>query len=282
MLPISLIEGPEGPGGTVAVLILAVLQGLAEFLPISSSGHLNLGRHFMELEEAGLALDVALHVGTLGAVIAAYWTDVKRLFTDLFAGRLRMWGWLILATIPAGLVGIFLKDDVEASAQSPRVACYGLLATTVLLLIGELRRPADPGGPPASDDPNPWGKPSWGLAIWMGCFQALAIIPGISRSGSTISSAFVRRIPAWQAARLSFMMSLPAISGAAVMMLPGAFSTGFGGVSSTWVIVAAFLAGVVGWLALRTLVLVLSKGAFRYFAAYTAIVGLLGLWFIES
>ena len=274
---LSAIEAPSGP---LSVLLLAVLQGLAEFLPISSSGHLALGRAVMGLKEAGLALDVALHVGTLGAVIAAYWTDVLRLFSDLFAGRLRMWGWLILATIPAGLVGVFLKDRIEEAANSPRVAGCGLLATTLLLLLGESRRPTTTQVPQGPAESDPWQSPSWFLALWMGSFQALAIVPGISRSGSTIAAAFLRGIPAGQAARLSFLMSLPAISGAAVLMLPDAFGAGFGEVSRAWVIVAAFLAGVVGWLALRTLILVLAKGALRWFALYTATLGIVALVWI--
>ncbi|MEZ6019562.1 MAG: undecaprenyl-diphosphate phosphatase [Planctomycetota bacterium] len=100
-MTLALLEGADAPTSPLTVLILAVLQGLAEFLPISSSGHLVLGRAALGLKEGGLALDVALHVGTLAAVVLAYRRDVLRLFQDLFAGRFAMWIWLIVATIPA-------------------------------------------------------------------------------------------------------------------------------------------------------------------------------------
>lgn len=282
---------PEDPGavdevsGPAAVLVLAILQGVTEFLPVSSSGHLALGRAAMGVEEAGLTLDVALHLGTLAAVIWAYRVDVRRLFADLFAGRLRMWGWLILATVPIAVVGLAVKDLIAEAAESPRVAGLGLLCTAVLLLIGESRRPVEPeGGEVDRDDDGDdgFGRPRWSDALVLGCAQTLAILPGISRSGTTIATAFVRRIPARQAARLSFLMSLPAVSGAALVELPGAATEGFGGLSTFLVAGAAFLAALVGWAALRTLLLVLSRGAFRWFAAYCALLGGLALVFLGS
>ena len=115
--------------------------------------------------------------------------------------------------------------------------------------------------------------PPLGLALFMGCAQAVAIWPGVSRSGSTISAGFVRGLSSTEAARLSFMMSLPAISGAAVMELPHAFEAGFGSISPAVVLAAAAVAGLVGWAALKTLLLVLKKGSFPYFAAYCALLG---------
>ncbi|MEZ6013825.1 MAG: undecaprenyl-diphosphate phosphatase [Planctomycetota bacterium] len=284
---LSLLQDPTaladaahtGPSGPLSVLLLAVVQGLAEFLPISSSGHLTLGRLALGLKEAGLALDVALHVGTLLAVIAAYWTDVKHLFLDLFAGRLRMWGWLILATVPAGLVGVFLGDVFEAASHSARAAAFGLFATSAALLLGERarRRFERAGAASDGDTGDYWGAPPFGLALYLGCAQACAIWPGLSRSGSTISAGFVRGFSAVQAARLSFLMSLPAVSGAAIKTLPDALEHGFGEVSPGWVVVGACVSAVVGFLALKTLLLVLRKGSFPYFAAYTAALGVLAL-----
>jgi hypothetical protein len=132
----------DGPSGPLSVLLLAIVQGLAEFLPISSSGHLTLGRIALGMKEAGLAFDVALHVGTLVAVVVAFWSDVVLLFRDLFAGRLRMWLWLIVATIPAGLAGVLLGDMFEAASHSSRAAAYGLFATSIALLLGERARRA--------------------------------------------------------------------------------------------------------------------------------------------
>jgi undecaprenyl-diphosphatase len=269
-----------GPSGPLSVLLLAVVQGLAEFLPISSSGHLTLARLALGMQEAGLALDVALHVGTLAAVVLAYRVDVARLFTDLFAGRLRMWAWLIVATIPAGLVGTLLDDMFEAASHSSRAAAYGLFATSVVLLLGERsRRAFERAGTTSDEEPDPdgWGKPSFGLALYLGCAQACAIWPGLSRAGSTISAGLVRGLSAAQAARLSFLMSLPAVSGAAIKTLPGALEHGFGEVTPGWVAIGAVVAGLVGFLALKTLLLVLRKGSFPWFAAYTAALGVVAL-----
>ncbi len=281
LLPIEEVAtaAAEGPSGPVAVLLLAVVQGLAEFLPISSSGHLTLGRIALGLKEAGLSLDVALHVGTLLAVVVAFRRDVAQLFRDLFAGRFRMWLWLIVATIPAAVVGIALDDWFEAASHSSRSAAYGLFATSAALLLGERARRAferagaTDEGQPAAAGGDAYGSPSFGLALFLGCAQACAIWPGLSRAGSTIAAGFVRGLSAAQAARLSFLMSLPAVSGAAIKTLPDALDEGFGEVTPGWVAVGAVVAGLVGFLALKTLLLVLRKGSFPYFAAYTALAG---------
>jgi undecaprenyl-diphosphatase len=207
--------------------------------------------------------------------------DVARLFTDLWAGRLRMWAWLIVATIPAGLAGTQLADMFEAASHSSRAAAYGLFATSAVLLLGERSRRASERARTPTDleepDPDGWGKPSFGLALYLGCAQACAIWPGLSRAGSTISAGLVRGLPAAEAARLSFLMSLPAVCGAAIMTLPGALEHGFGEVTVGWVAIGAVVAGLVGFLALKTLLLVLRKGSFPWFAAYTAVLGVVAL-----
>lgn len=276
----EVLRAPDEASGAAAVVLLAVLQGLTEFLPVSSSGHLALGRAAMGVREAGLTLDVALHLGTLAAVVIAYRADVARLFLDLCAGRLRMWGWLILATLPVAVVGLALKDVLERAADSPRVAGVGFLCTALLLLTGEARRPPAQRGADDGARGADFGNPRWSDALVLGCAQAVAIVPGISRSGTTIATAFLRGIPAPQAARLSFLMSLPAVSGAALVELPSAASEGFGGLSTGLVAAAVCLAALVGWAALRTLLLVLNRGALRWFAAYCAALGLLALVFM--
>ncbi|MCP3920148.1 MAG: undecaprenyl-diphosphate phosphatase [bacterium] len=274
----------EPSSGPAAVLLLAVIQGLAEFLPISSSGHLVLARMAMELREAGLSLDVALHVGTLAAVAWAYRRDVGSLLGDLVGGRLRMWLWLVVATLPIAVIGILIKDWIEAAAQTTTVAGIGFLVTASLLLVGEARRRANESNGVADDaDAEPaanYGNPSFGHALVLGFAQTLAILPGISRSGTTIATGLMLGLPARQAARLSFLMSLPAVAGAAIVQLPGAFEEGFGDISRGLVIGAMVLSGIVGWAALRTLLLVLARGAFKWFAAYCALLGVLALVFV--
>lgn len=272
----------EPATGLVSVLLLAVIQGLAEFLPISSSGHLVLGRAALGVKEAGLALDVSLHVGTLAAVIYAYRRDVQRLFADMLRGNFRMFAWLILATIPIGVIGMLVKPLIEQAAQSPKFAACGLLGTAVILLLGESKRPKVAGAAQGTIDALPegddyWGSPSWSQALVLGSAQVIAILPGISRSGSTISTAFALGLAPIQAARLSFLMSLPAVSGAAIVELPHVIEDGIGGIPAGTILLAILTAALVGWAALRTLVLVLSKGALRYFAGYCALLGGLAL-----
>ena len=271
----------EAGGGPITVLLLAVLQGLAEFLPISSSGHLVLGRAAMGLKEGGLALDVALHVGTLVAVMLAYRQDVVRLFQDLLARRFQMWIWLIVATIPAAVIGLTFKDLVEEASTQVIVACIGLCVTAVLLWIGESKRPKEEAEAIAKSNAEHWGDLRLSHALFMGFAQALAIVPGISRSGSTISTAFLRGIPAVQAARLSFLMSLPAIAGAAILELPDLFEQGVGDLGTGWILTAMALSALVGFLALRTLILVLSKGALRYFALYCVSLAAVAFLFLR-
>lgn len=269
-------QAAEAPPSAAAVLALAVLQGLTEFLPVSSSGHLALGRAVLGVREGGLALDVALHAGTLVAVLAAFRRDVGRLLLDLLRGDLTLWAWLVAATIPVGVVGLLFKGHVEEAFMSVGAAGAGLLLTAVLLLVGERARKKfeqsrGEGDPPAEDPP--------GLvkALAMGCAQAVAIWPGVSRSGSTISAGLLAGVRAEQAARLSFLMSIPAISGAAMLELPAALDEGFAGIPSGLVLGAVAVAALVGFASLRILLLVLRKGAFRYFAAYCAALGVAAL-----
>ena len=269
---------PTSSSDSLAVLLLAVVQGLAEFLPVSSSGHLVLSHELFHVDSS-LALDVALHVGTLGAVIYAYRRDVGRLLRDVLRGRLHLFLWLVVATIPAGLAGVLLKDVIEEAFGSTRVAAYGFFGTTVLLLLGEsFRRRHESSHPEESalGDEQPL-EPRFADAIFIGTAQVLAILPGVSRSGTTIAAGLVRGLSGPQAARLSFLMALPAISGAAVLQVPDVLENGFAGLSTGLVAIACVLSGVVGWAALRGVLLAVRRGSFPWFALYTAVLGVLTL-----
>lgn len=194
-------------------LILGVLQGLTEFLPVSSSGHLVLGQSILGLKEPELLFDVMLHVGTLAAVIVFYGKDIRRiawgwcsslLGKDSGDGAART-GWLlILGSVPAGVVGVFLGDLVEEMFASPRLAACALLVTGGILCLSEPREGAGRG------EAEMTAKD----AFIIGVFQAFAIVPGISRSGATIAAALMRGVAREQAARFSFLLSVPAILGA--------------------------------------------------------------------
>lgn len=278
MIPLLLEEAAAGEAtGTAAVLLLAVLQGVAEFLPISSSGHLVLGREVLGVREAGLALDVALHVGTLVAVVAAYRRDVAGLLRDLLGGRLGMVTWLVVATLPVGIAGLAARPLLEEAARSTTVAACGLLATAVFLLLGDRARRRNGEAPTEVDPPADLATPALRLALLLGLAQMLAVCPGVSRSGTTIAAGLLLGLPVLQAARLSFLMSLPAVAGAAAVELPGALSEGIGDLSGATVGLAIGVAAVVGWASLRVLLVATARGAFPWFAGYCAVVAALAL-----
>ena len=253
--------------------LLAVVQGLTEFLPISSSGHLVLAEAFLDLAPLGVAFKVALHLGTLVAVLWAYKSVIVIILRDWLSLRLESFWWLIVASIPAGLVGVFFKDQIEALFDDPRFAGLCLLATAAALWAGERARARRAAQGAKAEPLPPEQPPSLANALIMGSAQAIAILPGISRSGSTIVAGLVRGIEGERAARWSFLMSVPAIAGAAVLELPQAVETGFEGLSPAVAWGAMALSALVGWASLRVLVVVLARGAFRWFAVYCTLVG---------
>ena len=262
----------EAPSGELwTLLALAVLQGLTEFLPVSSSGHLVLGKELFGLRESGgVLVEVALHVGTLGAVLAVYGKDLVALLRDALGGKPRYLLLLLLASVPAGLLGVLAKDFLEGLFEEPRVAGAGLLVTSALLLVSDRRRRQ------LEEQGAPRGREVGVLdALLIGVAQALAICPGISRAGSTIAAGLLRGLDAPTAARFSFLLSLPAVGGAALLearhldRLPD---------GQAWPLaLAVVVSGVVGFLSLRLLLVALARGAFRWFALYCAVVGVLAL-----
>ncbi len=248
-------------------LLLGLLQGLTEFLPISSSGHLVLGQYLLGIHSENVAFEVAVHLGTLLAVLVYFRRDLAMVLHDFFAGGAgRRVGWmLLLAMVPTAVIGLGFKGLLESLFQVPRIAAGGLLLTTALLVAAERVRGGD--------------RPLTGVrtldALLVGTLQGLAIVPGISRSGSTIAAGLFAGMSRDAAARFSFLLSIPAILGAAVLTLKD-FSTLENGMA------LPFLAGTVasafsGYVAIGVLMAVLRRGRLYGFAAYTLIVGVLGL-----
>ncbi len=258
---------------TTSALVLAVVQGLTEFLPISSDGHLVIFQTLLGHTEFGLTFTVALHLGTLAAVVWAYRKDLVRLILDCLAGRFALLGWLFVANLPAGIVGILFHDWIEAH-QSSRVAGAGLLGTALLLAAGERARRMR-GEPVAELAPLRLRD-----ALLMGCAQALAILPGVSRSGSTIAVGLMCGLRSVHAARLSFLMSIPAVAGACALELPAAVEHGFQGLSMGTAAVDVLVSALVCCGALRFLLLTVARGAFRWFALYCTLVGVTVLLFL--
>jgi undecaprenyl-diphosphatase len=193
-------------------VIYGAVQGLTEFLPVSSSAHLTLLPWFLGWEDPGLGFDVALHVGTLVAVLWYFWHDWWELAVDALGGSpssdkaLLFWK-LAAASVPAAVIGVALEHKAEEAFRAPALIAMTLTALGLLLWWSD-RRPSRDAALEAID---------WSDALWIGLAQAAAIVPGVSRSGVTISVARLRGIGRESAARFSFLLSTPIIAGAALL-----------------------------------------------------------------
>jgi len=260
---------------TLDALALGALQGIAEFLPISSSGHLVLGRNLLGLGDIGIRLDVFLHVGTLAAVFAFYREKVFRLVGGVFRrgeeGREdRLYALkIVLSAVPAGIVGILLKDCIETAFASPKAVAMSLMFTGVILSATKLL-------------PQGRGGISFLGALWMGVAQAVAILPGVSRSGMTLSAARAGGVDAEKAAEFSFLMSAPPIAGAALLEIMKACRSGAEAGQApemSWglCVVGALVSAVVGYYALKLLLKSLRSDKFWLFGPYCFIAGIVVL-----
>lgn len=257
-------------------IILGIVQGLTEFLPISSSAHLVLVPFFLGWtsfpEEQVFLFDVLVQLGTLLAVIVYYWKDLTDIACSFVRGILqrkpfaeaesRMGWYIILATIPASLFGLVIKDQVEAAFNSPAVTALFLFLTAFLLLFSERI-----GSRIRSLDGFTWKD-----ALWFGCAQALSIFPGVSRSGSTIAGGLVRNFDRPAAARFSFLMSIPVMIAAGLLtsldMVALPDFTSF-----LPVVISGFItAAVVGYLSIRWLLAYLVRHSLNIFALYCLII----------
>ena len=258
-------------------LILGVLQGLTEFLPVSSSGHLVLGQSILGLKEPELFFDVLLHVGTLAAVLVFYGKDLWRIARGWVSslaggdsdGIAAKTGWLlILGSVPAGVAGVFVGGLVEEMFASPRLAACALLVTGSILCLSE---PKEGGG---RGEAQMTAKD----ALVIGVFQAFAIVPGISRSGATIAAALIRGVAREQAARFSFLLSVPAILGAFALKLKDI--EGPLGEKLLPYAVGALAAAVVGAVALGWLIRLVRGGNLARFRYYCWGAGALSLIYL--
>lgn len=259
-------------------IFLGLLQGATEFLPISSSGHLALFEYFLNIEEAGLAFDVALHLGTLLGVMIYFRRDFTQMFTAFIkpgmlgedAGRQRQLAlYICLGTIPAVVAGYLLKDTVETAFRTP-VFIAGTLAGAGLLLLladklGKLQRSLKALG--FSD------------AAVIGLSQALALMPGVSRSGITMTAGLMRGLNRMSAARFSFLLSAPIILGAGVYNLPAIIRQGSEPGQQGFYLAGFFAAAVSGYLVIAFLLRFVQSHSFAVFAYYRFILAGLVLLF---
>lgn len=262
-------------------ILMGLIQGVAEFLPISSSGHLALFQQFFgmeNMEETYMFFTVLLHFGTLISVLVVYWSDVMDMIREFFLGiaalagkgagtppppARRMVMLIVVATLPL-LVMVFLQDAVNTLFSSSIMVSIALLVTGCVLFFSDRLAKG-----------HKTAKNATLLdAVIVGCGQALAVIPGLSRSGTTISVGMMRGFDRAFAVRFSFLMSLPAIVGANILELKDALQSGFEVAELPVYLVGVAVAAVVGYFAIRLVKSLSDKGKFGKFAYYCWAVGL--------
>jgi len=254
-------------------LVLGILQGLAEFLPISSSAHLALAPWAFGWPEPGLAVDVALHVGTLVAVLVYFRVEWKKLIVAALeivrtqrvqTVEQRRVLYLIVATIPGGIAGVFLNDYAESTFRSPELIAIALAAMGLVLWIVDRERP----------DTRPLESIHWSDAVLIGIAQAAALLPGVSRSGATITAGRALALDRASAATFSFLMSMPIIAAAAVFKVPHLLRSGG---ASLPLLVGVLASAVSGWLAIAIIMRYVRSHSYGIFAAYRVVLGALVL-----
>lgn len=263
--------------------LLAVIQGLTEFLPVSSSGHLVLGEALLGAEafKNSIAFELIVHLGTFLAVLVVFWKDIINLAQIFFPRLIQPGKWkveynenpefqltvlMVVAMLPAGVIGLLLREHISSLFSQPFMVSIALLVTGSMLLSTRYFK--------KTDQPIQMKQ-----AILIGFAQALALIPGISRSGSTISMALALGIKQEQAARFSFIMVLPLIVAATVLEFIDLFEVGISLDESLILGVGLLVSFVVGYMSLKWLLQLLRQGRFHYFAWYCFAVAIVGLFY---
>lgn len=267
----------------IQAIILGIVQGLTEFLPVSSSAHLVLLPYLAGWnldQDFAFVFDVLVQLGTLAAVIFYFrkdllaiikaWVQGIKLRQPLAEENSRMGWYLILASIPAGVAGLLLKDKVEAAFASPVLTAVFLFGTAILLTGAEMfHRQLERAGKARSLS---------GMkvidALLIGLFQAISIFPGISRSGATISGGILRKLDRQSAARFSFLMSIPIMLAAGVLGVKDLLEVPNFGQMAGLILIGFILAGVVGYLVIRWFIGYLRGRSLLPFAAYCAVLAL--------
>lgn len=255
--------------GLLEAIILGVAQGVTEFLPVSSSGHLLLGQYFfgMDQDQFGLTFDVALHLGSLLAVVAYFWRELvevaKAFLRSLPRPNLgdpgqRMAYLLFLATVPAAALGFVFRELLETSVRSPWVVVASLTCFGVLFIVSER----------VGSKTKRTEKISFLDSLIIGIGQAISLLPGVSRSGATISFGVLLGLERQEAARFSFLMSVPITAGAVAAQLPQAIDERFNAHLGFLFLVGFAVSAVVAYLSIKFLLAFFRRYSLRAFAYY--------------
>jgi undecaprenyl-diphosphatase len=260
----------------IHAVLLGIIQGLTEFLPVSSSGHLVLFQKLFGISEPALLFDTMLHMGTLAAVVAVLWKDIWAILRKL---NQPLTLYLIIATVPTVIAALAFRKPLERAFETGYFLGFAFLMTSALLIGAELLAKRGATHSRTASSMN------WLDALVIGVMQAVAIIPGVSRSGATLSGALSRRLDRDFAARFSFLLSIPAILGAMVFQLKDlvkgdvetASVTVTGGIGAAAMLAGTISAAVVGFFAVRLMLKIVREKTLWGFAVYTGVLGLLVL-----
>ncbi len=245
-------------------IMLGFIQGMTEFLPVSSSAHLALAEHLGHGVVENFAYDILLHLATVLAVIGAFYKDIIDILKT--SRRWAVCGYIIIGSVPAGIIGLIFKDDIEGLAQKPLVICCCLMFTASLLMLAQR----------AAKSNIMLTETGFLRSLLIGCFQVFGMFPGVSRSGSTIAGGILLKLEREAAVKFSFFLMVPAVLGAnllnfikdpqQIMELPlGPALTGY---------IVALISGL---FAARIMLKVVKSRKLEWFALYCALVGVAGL-----
>ncbi len=260
-------------------IILGIIQGITEPIPISSSGHLVLAKSLFNLDTSDPTLEILLHLGSLVAILVFYWTDVKNLIvlglgyifkpSEVKFEYFKYGLYLVVATIPAGLVGLLFRNNISAIMISPKAVGITLIYTACILWFASKAKVRQTNE-----------KFTFKHALLVGIFQAIALLPGVSRSGSTTGSAMILGFDSQFSMRFSFLLFIPIAVLVMIMGLPDILANPVFLANSFAYIVATIVSGLVTFAALHIFKIVLRKKKLHYFALYCLIIGIFTLIFI--
>ena len=245
-------------------VILGFIQGITEFLPVSSSAHLALAEHLGHGVVENFAYDILLHLATVLAVIGAFYRDIIAIIRE--RGKWVVFAYVVIGSVPAGIIGLLFKDRIESLAQDPVIICCCLMLTSTLLMLAQRSPRCDIS----------LERVGFLRALGVGCFQVLGMLPGVSRSGSTIAGGVILKVEREAAVKFSFFLMVPAVVGAnllkfmkdpqEIMSLPAGPA-----------LLGCAVALVSGLVAARLMLRLVKNDRLEWFALYCALVGLAGL-----
>lgn len=255
-------------------ILLGILQGITEFLPVSSSGHLVLGQHFFNLTEPMLAFDISVHMGTLAAIVIVFFKDIKKIsisvYKAIFAkSDIKFFLLIITGCIPTAIIGFIIQIWEDVIFSSILLVGFMLIVTgCILWLTRHKQKPVDEQSMDISNF-------SFKSAFFIGVCQGIAVIPGISRSGATISAGLFAGLDRKMAAKFSFLLSIPAIIGAELLQLIGSLGSVNQPVIMTNITFFGTLASfITGYIALIILLKIVNNGKLHLFAPYCWVAGI--------